>query len=51
MANRMSGVCYNNINYTTKEDNEIKNIQERDNILSGSMFDVSFCMYVYIYTS
>ena len=44
MANRVSGVCYNNINYLTRELNEIKNIQERDNILSGSMFDVSFCI-------
>ncbi len=48
MANRMSGVCYNKINYITKEDNEIKNIQERDNILPGSVFYVSFCMYIYL---
>jgi hypothetical protein len=47
MANRMSGVCYNNINYITKEDNEIKNIQERDNILSRYVLRLFF-MYMYL---
>jgi hypothetical protein len=33
----MSGLYYNNIkNYATKEEDEIRNIQERDNTLSGA---------------